>query len=251
MRSSALTFLLIGITLASAGLAHTQVNIEKDRMRRRQSGVSGNVSLAMKLQRGNSELTEVDFDPRFVWKEGKHQMFSINNLSFVESDQGSIVNDGFSHLRYNYQLNGWLVAEAFLQGQYDRSQDLTQRYLIGGGWRFLTVRRTDIQLAIGLSAMHEHERLVSGQTSDLIRNSDYVSFGFQPKDRFSLTATTYFQPSTKDIGDLRVLTEVACTTSISKVVGMTSAVNYHYDSRPPAGVREYDLEFTSGFTLSF
>ncbi len=242
---------LICLLLLAANVV-AQVNVEDQRLERKKTGFSGSVSLSVELERGNSELTEIGFQPQFVYRYFSSQWFMLNSYSFVETRESSVINEGFSHLRYNYDLTPIVVLEALTQVQYNREQDLRDRILLGAGLRFELIKRAPFNLAIGVTGMYEYEELEASR--DIIRtprNSDYVAVRWRANERVSISNTVYVQPAFDDISDIRVLDNFALTAGLSNWLALTLAVEYRYDSEPPDGIREYDLSLKNGLTVKF
>lgn len=244
-------YIVTGLFLIAAASAFGQVNVEDRRLGREESGLSGSIDLQVKLERGNSELTEIGTKPKLVARFGRHQVFTLNSLAFVDADQGTIVNEGFSHLRYNYSLVPRWTWEVFTQVQYDRSQDLSRRFLLGTGARYTAVQSESISLAAGVAGMYEYEELESDLVVETARNSNYASFRYTRADRFSLSSTVYVQPAFEDPADIRVLAETELAASLSRVLTLTVGLRYRYDSEPPVGIKEYDLSLENGLRVSF
>jgi len=238
------------LVLAAASLS-AQVNMEKERRALAGNGVSGDLGVTYSLILGNSELYELGLSPNAVWRLRRHQVFTINELERVSSDDGSIINKGFSHLRYNFDLARCFVYEAFAQAQYDKSRDLIARYLAGAGLRTKIIRRDGMLLALGITGMYEYEESSSGEITRLARSSDYISVKIDNGGRLILGATAYFQPAVSDWSDLRVLVEADLTATIAGNLAFTHSLSYRYDSEPPAGIKEYDLEIRNGLKLIF
>jgi hypothetical protein len=230
--------------------ASAQVNTEKMRLGLTESGIVGQLELTYELVRGNSELTSIGFSPNVVWRSGNFQTFTLNDVTRVQDSDGSIINKGFSHLRFNYFLSKKVVAEIFLQAQYDHSQDLSHRYLIGSGLRFLPVKKDSFLVAIGVAAMYERERLSSGEKSDLIRSSNYLSVNIV-RGLLTFNNAIYFQPAFKDFKDARLLIQTGLEVKIIKNLSLTTSLHYFHDSRPPKGIRYYDLAMKNGLSFSF
>ena len=239
------------VILLIAPSVSSQVNVEDRRMSRQQSGLSGSVNLSIELERGNSELTEIGLRPRLVYRSGPSQWFMLNSYSFVETDEASVINEGFSHVRYNYDLTERLVLEALTQFQYNRSQDLRQRFLLGAGVRYELVNRTHTGVIAGATAMFEYEELESREIIRTPRNSDYLTIRLRASGTMTMRNTLYLQPAFDDPGDLRILDDFEMTVAISKWLGLTLALQYRYDSEPPAGIKEYDLSLKNGLTITF
>jgi hypothetical protein len=193
-----------------------QVNTEALRLGRGESGFSGNIKVAFSIDLGNSSLTELELNPDLVWRGGKHQVFSINEITNVKTDSGSILNKGFAHLRYNFDLTQRLIPEMFVQIQYDRSQKLSERYLAGGGLRIVAIKTKNFLLAFGVIGMFERENLLSGETSRLARVSDYVSLKAIKKDLLSISSTVYVQPAVSHPADTRILLNLELAVSFIK-----------------------------------
>jgi putative salt-induced outer membrane protein YdiY len=243
-------FLIILVLFTSVSVS-AQVNIEDKRLAREQSGLSGSVNFSIDLERGNSELTEIGVKPRLVLRAGRSQWFMLNSYSLVETDEASVVNEGFSHLRYNLSLSDLTVLEALTQYQYNREQDLQLRFLLGAGLRFELIEREKTSLAIGFTGMYEYEELEGGEIIRTPRNSDYVTIRIKRNEYLTLSNTVYVQPAFDDIGDFRVLDDLALTFSLSKWLALTLELSYRYDSEPPEGIKEYDLSLKNGVTVRF
>ena len=242
---------IIGIFFLFVIPASGQVNTEKLRQGLDKDGYSATVEFSYSITKGNSDLVQFGLAPGFVWRQSRHQTFMINELETASANGGDLVNKGFSHLRYNYQLNRIWVYELFSQAQYDKSQDLKARYLAGSGIRIRLVQKEASQLAVGITAMYEYEELDTGDLIRIIRGSNYLSFRAAKKNRIAASATVYVQPKYADFHDIRVLGEAALGVSVSTHLSVTNTLTYRYDSEPPIGIKEYDLKIKGGLGLAF
>lgn len=243
--------LLAILLILLAGPVAAQVNVEDKRLARDSAGLSGSLTVSVQLERGNSELTEIGIRPRFVYRVARSQWFMLNNYQFVETGEASVINEGFSHFRYNYEATDIVVIEALTQVQYNREQDLRRRFLFGGGLRFELLDRPRATLAVGVTALYEHEELEGDITIETPRNSDYVSVAVKGSENLTLTNTLYIQPAFNAISDIRVLDNLECVVSIARWLAIAISLEYRYDSEPPAGIKEYDLTLSNGFTVRF
>jgi putative salt-induced outer membrane protein YdiY len=239
------------ILLMIAATACGQVNTEKSRMRLQRSGFSGHVGITYSITKGNSELVEFGLEPDIIYRSGKHQVFMLNSLSRITSDDESIINKGFTHLRYNYDLTARYIYEAFTQAQFDKSQDLNERYLAGTGIRIVHLRREKYLIANGIAGMYEYEKLKSGEVTKLFRGSFYLYMNIGTKDKVSFVNTIYIQPDMANLDDYRVLNEGELLFTITNRFAFTSSLKYRYDSQPPAGIKNYDLTMKNGLKFSF
>lgn len=244
-------YFLLFLTMFCIVPALGQVNTEKLRRGLDEDGFAGGIEATYSITKGNSDLVEFGLAPGFVWRAGKHQTFMINELETASSDGGDLINKGFTHLRYNHELHSHWVYELFLQAQFDKSQDLTARYLAGSGMRLRLVRRELTQLAVGTTAMFEYEEIDSGEIIRIVRSSNYISFRAENPDRTTLSSTVYIQPKLSDANDIRILAEAALEINISKNLAFTNTLTYRYDSEPPEGIKEYDLKIKGGLKIIF
>jgi hypothetical protein len=242
--------LAICVLLVATSL-QAQVNTEKMRVLGLDSGLAGSVGATVSLERGNSDVTEAGATADFAYKVRRSALFWFNQGSWLYEGDKDLVNKGFSHLRYNLQLQPRWVFEAFGQAQYDRSQDLSHRYLIGAGLRFIPVQRTWGLVAVGVTPMFEFERLTTDENLETVRVSSYVSVAASRKGRYAITSTTYVQPSADRLGNIRVLNETELALSITSFLELTTTVNYRYDAEPPVDVKEYDLSLKQGLRVKF
>lgn len=243
--------LAIMLLLLLAAQASAQVNTEALRLSRRESGLSGNISVSFSIDLGNSNLTEFEMNPDLVWRGGRHRVFSINELTSISTDSGSILNKGFSHLRYNFDPTRKYIPELFLQAQYDHSRKLSQRYLAGGGLRIVAVRAQNFFLAFGITGMYEREELSTGEITNIARASDYVSVKMKKKDLLTYSFTLYVQPAISDIEDVRILFGSELSVAISKRLSLKTELEYLHDSKPPEDTKQYDLSIDNGLRFSF
>ncbi len=232
-------------------LSIAQVNTERKRLCLEESGISGNIGVTYSVTMGNSELIEFGLKPSLVWRGGKHQVFMLNDLSIVSSDDEDSISEGFSHLRYNYDITQRIIYELFLQAQYDKSQDLEERYLSGSGLRLIIFDKERSVIAGGLTGMYEYEELSSGKNTEIFRGSFYLSTRINIADKLKFANTVYLQPELGDLDDYRILNEGEFSVSISENMSFTSSVKYRYDSEPPPGIKNYDLELKNGLKFKF
>jgi putative salt-induced outer membrane protein YdiY len=244
-------FKIMIIVVMMASLAIAQVNTEKSRLKLQRSGFSGHMGFTYSITKGNSELVEIGLEPDFIYRSGKHQVFMLNSLSRITSDDQSIINKGFSHLRYNYDLTGRYIYEAFTQAQFDKSQDLNERYLVGTGIRIVHLRTPKYLIANGIAGMYEYEKLKSGEVSELFRGSFYLYANIGIEDKMSFVNTIYIQPDVSNLEDYRVLNEGELQFAITDSFAFTSTLKYRYDSQPPANIKHYDLAVKNGLKFSF
>ncbi len=250
MKTNKILITMILVLLASSA-SFAQVNTERKRMGLKKSGFSGSISLTYAVTMGNSELIEFGLAPNVVWRMGRHQMFMLNDLDLVSSDDQDIISEGFSHVRYNLDITNHFVYELFLQAQYDKSQELEERRLAGTGIRILYINDKQTLVANGLTFMYEYEELSDRSISEIIRGSVYLSTRFNLNNTVKFRNAVYFQPKLDEFEDYRILDEGELSIFISENISFISSIKYRYDSKPPFSIKHYDLSLDNGLKFVF
>ena len=105
--------------LASFCLKSQIVNIEDKRLRLGDSiTLKGFVDLGFNVFKNDKMLVTARATAqleKLAFK--KHFFLLIGGYNFAKAEGQSFLNDGFLHLRYNFELKENLVLEAFTQGQ--------------------------------------------------------------------------------------------------------------------------------------
>jgi hypothetical protein len=234
--------LLIGATLSG------QVNTESMR-RKAEKPISGEISLTYSITAGNSQLISYGIAPGFAWKKNRHHLFMLNNYQQVKSGDNSIINKGFSHLRYNMEALPRLVGEFFGQIEYNRAQLLDRRFLIGAGIR-IPFDGENFSQAIGFTPMWEYEDADTLGISKIIRLSSYWSLRWN-SETVNFSNTLYAQPDVKNVSDLRLLAEGKITVKWTKSLSFSTSWRYRYDSEPLTTLKNYDMELKNGLEFQF
>ena len=103
-----------------SGYVICQVNTEAMRTANDNSGITNSLGFDFGFEKSNQEVMEIAGKYRldYISKNGMHSFFVINydNGYEKESDQkNSIVNKGFSHLRFTKNISDLLYVELFMQ----------------------------------------------------------------------------------------------------------------------------------------
>jgi len=248
--------LALALTVSPACL-RAQVNIERLRTGPSSEGFAGTLALDLSLRAGNVSATLVDGLGRLDWTRGAWGSFLLarGDLGFANGSRYS--NAGLAHARTARRMSEHVSLEAYVQANYDRARRLTSRALAGAGPRITVTRTPHGGLWIGTSAMLEHERWNVDSTDThprrvtRVRLSSYVSARAGEKGGAALAATAYVQPALADFGDLRALLDLTVGAPLTTGILLTASLGARYDSRPPAGVKQGDLDLKTGVTVTF
>lgn len=187
----------------------------------------------------------------------------FRNVDEPGSAPKNFSNNGFAHLRYNFEVNDWITWEAFTQAQYDEIQEVDLRTLTGTGPRFKLIQNDSSHLFWGALYMYEYENNSvettgpNGEFTQLIgyernhRLSTYLSGGINVTRYFSINHVTYFQPRLDQWSDFRISSETTLTVKLTNRISLKSYFQFIFDDRPPATVPRTMYNFTNGLSASF
>lgn len=238
--------------------AWADVNVEGARARlERRDGLAGQIDLKLALRQGNVNVIDFAAASHLAFHRGRHFGILLSESRFgaqttwrkgqttadlAETD-ARIRNRHMGHLRYNYGIWKWIVAEGFVQLEADEFLLVSTRFLVGTGPRFVAHQGPIVDVAVGTSYMAEYEaldgdRLVRQRPPATARNwwhrwNTYVAVSIRPGERLRLIVVTYVQPRFDQPQDLRVSADGELALSLSKHWSFKLVAGLDYDSRPP------------------
>lgn len=251
-------FLVLALVILNGGTLFSQlVNIESRRMQTDSVRLAGNADLSFNYQKTNDVTLNVfktSLSAQGKSKNLKHILLVLGNYNLASSNNSTINNAGFGHLRYNYKFNKWFRWEAYTQLQFNELLSLRYRFLTGTGARFKLNHGETVKTYIGISSFYEHEQIQDVQqtiNSDL-RMSNYfvISIKF-PKKRGEFTSTTYYQPLFRQFSDYRLTNQSLIQFNITKQLSFTTSVNYFFDFNPPVDVKPSTFSLNNGLRWTF
>lgn len=195
---------------------------------------------------------------RLEWIQENHKIMLLGGYRLTrfvpindpDSAPRNFNSQGFSHLRFNQEINKKVVWEVFSQAQFDNVQEIDQRYLLGTGPRFELLETDSASLYLGTLYMYEYEE-TSAESKVFNKHhrlSMYLNAGWQFNANTGMNNTTYFQPRPDVLSDFRIASVTQFFTRLSKNLSFNVNLDFVYDSRPPETVplRMYNL--TAGIT---
>ncbi|MEM7571685.1 MAG: DUF481 domain-containing protein [Bacteroidota bacterium] len=221
-------FLILNLQLAAQ-----IVNIEDRRGRPDSLGWRGQVDLAGQLTENSNRVLTLKGGIRLdQLGERTHGLF-LANYQLIQAGADNLINDGFFHFRYGYDLNERLRWEAFTQLQYNERLRLSARWLIGTGPRIaLLSPKPGRRLNVGILYMFEYDEFDASDISYRDhRLSTYISARFPLTEQLVFTNTTYYQPLlfSFEVPRLSMVSNLEFT--ISSWLSFTSNLNFTHDGR--------------------
>ncbi|MDA1353328.1 MAG: DUF481 domain-containing protein [bacterium] len=241
------TLLLFIFIVLLSPFSAAQVNIEKVRLGGQTS--SFNMSANFQSVEGNVNYMANALDVRFDDRVRYWDWFVLVNSSSRISDGETISSYGFIHLRASHPLRHSKYIELFSQFESRPFSKLNSRELIGFGLRYDISLTGIIPFALGIGLMSEHEVLEDGEAHTL-RSTNYVSASYPIGKGANFRMTAYYQPSTADSQDYRLLSDTELAIRLGQRTYWKSSFVFRYDSNPESGVRSRDVETRQGIGLS-
>lgn len=216
-------------------------------------GLSGNATLALDWQAGNTQILagsaavtnfyRMDANLLLLTVSGAYGVKGTPDGAWAEEPYQQKI---FEHLRFRHTLSPAWSLEAFGQHEYDRWRRLKFRALGGVGGRWDSDPWDGAHVGVGLAYMAQWEELLKPKPGDLTgvhlehRASSYVTGALELTKAAAASLTTYLQPRLDDPADLRGLVEASLTVALTKRLQLKATYGLGYDLRPPQGVRGYD-----------
>ena len=250
--------MLLALLLTAAPPAvSAQVNVEALRRDDPPLGYSGSVGGDVTWRTGNVDFVQVGLEARLYRVNERVTTLVVGDggLGFLRSSR--FASSGLAHLRQTYVYRPYLSPEWYAQLNYDRSQRLSFRAILGGGARTSFASGDWGEFGAGSALMFEHERLSLPDTAShpdrttTLRWSNFLTLRVVPTETTVLTSTTYAQPKFGDPGDIRVLENLRIATSVTETLRLTVSFDLRYDSVPPDGIAVLDTTLRTGVTYTY
>ncbi len=243
--------------LTTTSLQGQIVNIENKRSSLADtSGVFGYLSLGANFVKNTKSITTISGDIRIEFLYQKSRFLSLTNYNLIRANSDRFIDNGFSHLRYNYEINKRIEVEIFTQAQFNNQVRLKLRALIGTGLRFQLYQAEKQQVYLGLSYMYEYNEIeiVSEIASFFYdhRMSTYLSASIQPfSDNFVISNTTYYQPVLTHFSDVRLSSQTSLTFFLSSRLRFSTIFSITNDTRVPENVPSTYYSVRNGIRWDF
>lgn len=243
--------------MASRPAAADIVNVQTVLSASADEGMSGSITGAMDLRKGNTSKLLFSVAPVARYRAGEHLFIAYGS---GEYDDNSDIGKVFGHGRYRFRVHPRITAEVFAQGEYDQRRALELRALAGVGPLFHLFERDDLKLAWGVAYMLEHESYKPEVVVDdglQHRVSTYLTGSISLADNLQLAETVYFQPRLDAPRSVRFLNDSALIVTISSYLSFNTSFGLAYDGRfetdpaDPAAIKGYDLTLKSSITVQF
>lgn len=237
--------------------AFSQINTERFRKDSDSAGFSGIADIELTAITGNTDLQLIHYGGRLNYNWGESYTFFVADGGFGWDKGSRIFNQSLYHLRYVHKITEYLQTETFTQFDFNKSRLLTERELIGAGFRFKVVKLDELKVRLGISYFYEHEKYnissYSIHSNNLFANrlSSYLTCEYEIKDDVKFLSITYFQPQISKWDDYRVISDNSLIIGLSSFVDLKVSFNLRYDSAAPDLIKPTDTITKFGFGFKF
>lgn len=217
-------------------------------------GWSGGLDAGLALTSGNSDTTNIALGLAAT-RETSNDKTSIYAASIYNRDSTSgesrtVANTIRGGVRYDRNINRKFFGYGFTDLEHNGLQDLTLRFVLGGGIGYHAIRndRTELDLLGGLAWNREFFKgNFNDRSTAEVQVGQTLSHHFSP--RVSLKEQLYFFPNLTEGGEYRINFDASLITDISRRIGWQLTLSDRYLSNPPFGFEKNDLLLTTGLKI--
>ena len=177
-----------------------------------------------------------------------NQVYSTARANNVTSTIASAVRGGW---KYNRNLSRRMFLSTFNDYEHDRFQNLSIRFVAGGGAGFKAVKTERTQLDFDAGVDYQRENFMNSVN----RNSAEANYGdnllFKVSKVTQITQSARMFTNLTDTGAYRVNFDLGTTTVLKKWLGWHLTVSDRFLSNPVQGRQRNDLLISTGFRLTF
>ncbi len=229
------------------------VNIEKVRKDKKE-GFQGAVGVTLSLTQNTKQIFQANNQTHLQYHKNAHTILAINNIGYMRVEGDNLINNGFQHLRYNYDLiPDLLTLEALTQHQYNSIRLLQRRFLLGGGPRFKVFENENFRLFLAPLAIYENELFSDEEQTrtSKLKGNLYLSAGIDLNEQLNFSHTTYYQPDLAAFSEFRLASETSLNFKISENFSFEAVFDLAYDSHPLEDIPKLFYTLRNGITYSF
>ena len=175
---------------------------------------------------------------------------SVYSRDSTDGTSRTVANTIRGGVRYDRDINRKLFGYGFTDLEHNGLQDLSLRWVLGGGLGFHAIRndRTQLDLLSGLAMNKEYFKDAdNNRTSPELQLGQTLSHRFN--SRFSLNEQLFVFPNLSEGGEFRVAFDGSLVTDITKRIAWQLTLSDRYLSNPPPGFDKNDLLLTTGLKI--
>ena len=239
--------------------AAAQVNTESMRNSFSDDSLKHALRLDLNLEKSSEKVFDASVNYRFDINIGENlTSFLVINYEngyeqLPENEKNIIKNKGFGHLRLTKNFSNNFYIEGFVQAGFNDFLLMERRSLYGLGVRNKLIDKKRTVLFSGVGFMSESETYNTGLEKDknLLRSTNYLNANFSFSENFQFVNTVYFQLSTVEEKDYRLLFESILEYKLNNNLEFSFEINYRYDNQPHGDLGKNYYDVKNGITYRF
>jgi len=241
------------------GMLLAQINTEAMRSENVTDGFINKVNVDFGIEKADAEVIELAASYRVDYfnPTGLHVFFILNYENGYEQEKGleknQVVNKGFGHLRMTKMISSKLFFEVFTQFGFNDFLLMKNRKLAGSGLRYKMGSNDRMNTFLGIGLMQENEiyDLVNEPEKKLLRSTNYLRWNINIAENTELYNTVYYQFSSSDINDYRLLYDGSIDFSVDENLSFFIELNYRYDNDPHGDMVKSYVQLNNGIEFTF
>jgi len=241
------------------GMLLAQINTEAMRSENVTDGFINKVNVDFGIEKADAEVIELAAAYRVDYfnPTGLHIFFILNYENGYEQkkglDKNQVVNKGFGHLRMTKMISSKLFFEIFTQFGFNDFLLMKDRKLAGSGLRYKMVSNDRMNTFLGIGLMQENEiyDMVNEPEKKLLRSTNYLRWNINIAENTELYNTVYYQVSSSDINDYRLLYDGSIDFSVNENLSFFIELNYRYDNDPHGNMGKSYVQLNNGIEFTF
>ena len=241
------------------GMLLAQINTEAMRSENVTDEFINKVNVDFGIEKADAEVIELAAAYRVDYfnPTGLHIFFILNYENGYEQEKGleknQVVNKGFGHLRMTKMISSKLFFEVFTQFGFNDFLLMKDRKLAGGGLRYKMVSNDRINTFLGIGLMQENEiyDIVNEPEKKLLRSTNYLRWNINIAENTELYNTVYYQFSSSDINDYRLLYDGSIDFSVNENLSFFIELNYRYDNDSHGDMGKSYVQLNNGIEFTF
>ena len=241
------------------GMLLAQINTEAMRSENVTDEFINKVNVDFGIEKADAELIELAAAYRLDYfnPTGLHVFLILNYENGYEQKKGleknQVVNKGFGHLRMTKMISSKLFFEVFTQFGFNDFLLMKDRKLAGSGLRYKMVSNDRMNTFLGIGLMQENEIYdkVNEPEKKLLRSTNYLRWNINIAENTELYNTVYYQFSSSDINDYRLLYDGSIDFSVNENLSFFIKLNYRYDNDSHGDMGKSYIQLNNGIEFTF
>jgi len=221
---------------------------------------AGTASLGLAGTKGNAEALTftVGANAARVTNSDKTSLYfntirASAKTNGVDNQTADAVRGGWA---YNHNINPKLFAGVFNDYEYDKFQNLSLRFVIGGdfGYHVVKTKRSQLDALGGFDYNHASYFAVPGSPATSTSFAEFMlgdDYSFKLNGNTSLVQSARFFDSMSDTSAYRLNLDIGASTKIAKWLTWNVSLSDRYNNRPAIGRKDNDFLYSTGLGITF